>query len=86
MIRRHAGASTRVSDRTCVDRSLTATSTAGIGEIYGIAASSTPIELTVSKPGCDRASFTSYPHTGRYVLENGAVTLAGVFLPAVPSP
>jgi len=69
-----------------LDSTLTTTSVVGAAEISGLAATSSPdIQLAVAKPGCEIA-FASYPHTGKYALENGVLTLAGAFMPPVPAP
>lgn len=70
------------------DPSLRATTALGLAEISGLAATAAGqyVELQVEKPGCDRIAFRSYPHTGRYRLEDGVVTLAGAFSPPLPEP
>jgi len=73
------------SQQPMPDTSLQATGTLGSAEIGGIAASAAPVELVATKQGC-AASFVSYPHTGKYLLENGVLTLAGAFMPPIPSP
>ena len=68
------------------DPSLTSTSTVASAEISGLSATSEPeIELAAAKPGCD-LSFVSYPHTGKYKLENGVLSIAGAFMPPVAAP
>ena len=69
------------------DPSLTSTSTLGLAAINGLSENLTGalIEITATKAGCD-VSFDSYPHTGRYRLENGVLTFAGAFMPPVTAP
>jgi hypothetical protein len=78
-----AGSTTPTADPT-----LTSTDTIGAAEISGLAATAPgePITLAVSSPSCPALSFVSYPHTGRYVLENGVLTLAAAFLEPLPEP
>jgi hypothetical protein len=69
-----------------VDPSLTATGTLGSAEIGGLSATDGPtLQLMASKPGCD-VSVVSWPHTGKYKLENGVLSIAGAFMPPVPPP
>jgi hypothetical protein len=68
-----------------LDPSLQATSTVGAAEISGLPASVGVIEIDAAKPGCN-ISTVSYPHLGKYTLENGALTLAGAFMPPVAPP
>ena len=68
-----------------LDPSLQATSTVGAAEISGLPESVGVIEIDATKPGCN-ISTVSYPHLGKYTLENGALTLAGAFMPPLPPP
>lgn len=69
------------------DPSLQATGPIGLAEISGIPATAPGelIELVVAKPGCD-IDAVSYPHTGRYILEDGVVTLGGGVMPPIDPP
>ncbi|NUO48395.1 MAG: hypothetical protein HOV80_06015 [Polyangiaceae bacterium] len=69
------------------DPMATATGDAGLATFSGLAATAPGefIELTVEKAGCE-PSFISYPQTGRYVLENGVVTAAISYVPAIAPP
>ena len=66
--------------------SLTATTSIGAAEVSGVAASNgAEIELTATKATCP-ISFQSYPHTGKYTLEDGVLSLAGAFMPPISAP
>jgi hypothetical protein len=69
------------------DAAATSTGEAGLATFSGLAATAPGefIELTVEKAGCE-PSFVSYPQTGRYVLENGVVTAALAYVPAIEPP
>jgi hypothetical protein len=70
------------------DPALTRTGPLGLAEISGLSATSAGslVRLSGQKEGCSSGSFESYPHTGEYRLEDGVVTLAGLFVPAVEPP
>lgn len=76
------------SSAPMADPALTATTELGVAEISGLEATApgARVTLTVSKPGCDSITFASYPHTGRYVLENGVLTAAAAFLRPIAPP
>jgi len=69
-----------------LDPTLTSTTHLGSAEIGGLAETPGPdVELVAEKPGCE-ISFVSYPHLGKYRLENGVLTMAGAFMPPIPPP
>ena len=59
----------------------------GVAEIAGLEATAggSLIELSAQKPGCE-VSFASHPHTGKYVVEPGVLTVAGAFVPPISPP
>ena len=65
------------------DSTLTATTDIGLAEVSGLAGGAT-VTLQVASSTCPTVSFTSYPHTGRYTLENGVLTGALARLVPVP--
>lgn len=69
------------------DPMATATGEPGLATFSGLAATAPGefVELTIEKAGCE-PSFVSYPQTGRYVLENGVVTAALAYVPAIAPP
>lgn len=68
-----------------LDPSLTSTGPLGATEVGGLPGG-TFVELDATKPGCSEGSFVSYPHNGRYFLENGVLTLAGFAIPPAAAP
>jgi hypothetical protein len=69
------------------DPALTATGPLGLAEVSALSptTAASQIELEVVAPGCD-ISFTSYPHTGKFPLENGVLTFAGAYMPPIAAP
>lgn len=58
------------------DATLTETTTNGVASVQGLTALAEPVEIQGTKEGCTGLSFTTYPFTGRVLLENGVVSTA----------
>lgn len=65
------------------DATLTETTTNGVASVQGLTALPEPVELTGTKDGAPGLSFTTYPFTGRALLENGV--LSAVVVSTIPA-